>query len=282
MVIYIDVLLFVNLIINYLLLCMTALVLRRERSRLRLCLAAVLGSAMSLSILLPALPFAAALLLKLSGAAAMCRVAFRYRGLRPLVRETVFLFFAAAVVAGAAAAAEQGAAELVACNNLSVYLGVSPLALVACAALCYVVLSLWELLFTRPRAQTRPGEFTVIYGGKSVRASLIKDSGSSLCEPLSGRPVVVLDRRLAPRLLCEREFDAVAKGTLDAEAMRAAGALFIPYTSVGGRGSLAGFAGAAVEQRAGEGDKTTVDGLVLAFSEVENADGIIPAFALEG
>lgn len=280
MVIYIDVLLFVNLIINYILLCMTALVLRRERSRLRLCAASALGSIASLVILLPRLPFAAALIIKLLLAAAMCRTAFRYRGARSLLRETVFLFFGASIVAGAAAAAAESSPDTVAHNNLSVYVGASPLMLVLCAAACYIALSLWELLFSRPRASARPDDFTVTYGGRSVRVSLIKDTGSSLCEPLSGRPVLILDKRLAPRLLCERELGAVTRGALDADAMRSAGALFVPFSSIGGSGALAGFTGAGVAEA--RGDKRTAEDVVLAFGDVKNADGIIPVFALEG
>ena len=278
MVVYIDVLLFVNLVLNALLLAWVARVLHLTAVRWRLGLAAALGSLFSLTILAPPLPFALALLLKVAGAAAMCLAAFSWRGVRALAKSGVCLFAASSLVAGAAAALSGAANGSIVQGNLSVYIGVSPLLLVGAALVCYLGMAGFELLFGRPRAVSRPVTATVSIGKRSANLAVLIDSGSSLCEPLTGKPVLLLDARHAPRLLDEESLQAVREGFSAADGL--AGVFAIPYSSVGGDGLLVGFGGASIVLTGKE--PRCRDGLVAAFcGHIEGADAVLPLFSLE-
>lgn len=43
------------------------------------------------------------------------------------------------------------------------------------------------------RSARRRGELEIVYGGRSVRVSVICDSGNLLCEPISGLPCIIAD-----------------------------------------------------------------------------------------
>ena len=74
--IYIDVLLAVNIFINYFLLLAAAKFLAVRRIRLRILAASILGAAYSLTMLLPSIPMVLALLMKLAMSASLVFVAF--------------------------------------------------------------------------------------------------------------------------------------------------------------------------------------------------------------
>ena len=78
--IYIDVLLAVNIFINYFLLLAAAKFLAVKRIRLRILAASILGAAYSLTMLLPSIPMVLALLMKLVMSASLVFVAFPWGG----------------------------------------------------------------------------------------------------------------------------------------------------------------------------------------------------------
>ncbi|MBQ8144492.1 MAG: sigma-E processing peptidase SpoIIGA, partial [Butyricicoccus sp.] len=50
----------------------------------------------------------------------------------------------------------------------------------------------------------RPSEIvTITYGRRTARFLLLQDTGADLCDPISGRPALLLDRNAAKRLLPE-------------------------------------------------------------------------------
>ena len=84
--IYIDVLLAVNIFINYFLLLAAAKFLAVRRIRLRILAASVLGAAYSLTMLMPSIPMVLALLMKLAMSASLVFVAFPWGGKKQFLK----------------------------------------------------------------------------------------------------------------------------------------------------------------------------------------------------
>ena len=99
-VVYIDILLALNLFIDYLLLCATARVLHLPVTRTRLILGALVGAVSSLVILLPPLGAVMSILYKLGGALLMVPVAFRIRSFASFCKAVLALFVISALFAG--------------------------------------------------------------------------------------------------------------------------------------------------------------------------------------
>ena len=91
-VIYLDVLLIVNLFVNYFLLLSTAQFVHRRPRRLRLLLGASIGSAASALILLPNLGLVPMLAIKLVLASLIVLTSFGY-GTKAVYIKTVLIFF---------------------------------------------------------------------------------------------------------------------------------------------------------------------------------------------
>ena len=80
-VIYIDVLLALNLFIDFLLLSAVARILRLPYRRLRLVAGAAAGSAFSAVLFLPPLPAPVSILIRAACACIIIKIAFRWRAL---------------------------------------------------------------------------------------------------------------------------------------------------------------------------------------------------------
>ena len=145
-VIYIDVLIFVNIIVNYFLLRITAFFTGVSKRRGRTALAACVGSLFSLVVLLPDISIVFSLLIKIAGALVMSAAAFGIKSARHILKNTAYLFVASALLAGAViAASEWSGSNALAAKNLGIYIDLSPLTLIIAVLVVYATVSLVSL-----------------------------------------------------------------------------------------------------------------------------------------
>lgn len=253
-VIYIDVLIALNLFIDFLLLSLTARVLRRPHRRWRLVVGALCGGVCACTILLPALPLPAQALLGAAQAALLVRVAFAWHGFRGYLCEVGVLFAVSAVFAGVCQAVWffVAPAGFVVFNGV-VYYDVPPLLLVALTLLSYGVVWLYDRLTHKKVPASHSYRLTVTYGGQSATVRALHDTGNGLTDCFSGRPVVVVEREALLPLLPASLRDVRARdviGGLGGGTPQAEGATrtavnarlrLIPFRSVGGEGLLPAF-----------------------------------------
>ena len=252
-VIYIDVLLALNLWIDFILLLATARILRLPRRRWRMVLGALLGAATSCLIFLPDLPTAAATAVKLAAACVILLVAFPWRGRLPYIKAVVVFFVISTLFAGMAGAlyffaAPQGFYVV----GGVVYYDVSPLTLVLLTVVSYGALCLYDR-FTRKKASLgRDYRLLVTCGGRTAAVRALYDSGNSLTELFSGSPVAVVRRAALESVLpaevreALRDPAAFVSGEAGAGNGGAAAAVrsrlrLVPFRSVGGDGLLPAF-----------------------------------------
>ena len=220
-VIYIDVLLAVNFLVDYLLLLAVSRMLPGEVTRVSLCIGAAVGAVFSCSILLPQLAFPLRLASTLVQAAAMAAAAFGVRRRRRYFASVLLIVLAGGVYGGLMFALwfflrPQG---MIIANGF-VYLDISPAVLVAATIACYAGLTLWARLWRSGGERETHCRVTVTTECDSRSFDGIIDTGNMLAEPFSGYPVLLVT---------------------DAQLSTAAPTRVIPYTSVGGDGLLYGF-----------------------------------------
>lgn len=191
-VIYIDTLFLLNAVVDYLLLLAAARLAGEPLRRFRFALGAVLGGLYAVAIFLPGMSFLAHPACRAASAALMLVVS--YGGSRRLLRQGL-LFVALTCAFGGGVVA----IGLLGGTGLSLGHGVFYSALdlkmvLLSAAVCYGVLS---LMFRRLAAHTAAnGELVDIklkLGDSSVALTALVDTGNTLTDPVSGRPVVVAE-----------------------------------------------------------------------------------------
>lgn len=192
-VIYLDVLLALNLFIDFLLLTATAGWRHLPHRRGRLVLGAIFGAATACAVLLPVLPWWQQLGLDLLSAAGMCRVAFRWNGWQSFAKTTATLWALSAALGGVCTLLWQvfSPAGFQVVNGV-IYYDIPPLTLILLTVVSYGGLTLFER-WARPRLLGRHRyRITAEWQGKTYGFEAFYDSGNALTEPFSGRSVIVV------------------------------------------------------------------------------------------
>ncbi len=260
-VIYLDVLLALNFCMDYCILRASAAIGGHPCPVWRLCLASGLGAAYAAGcVLMPALGAAP---VRLLGCAAMAGLAFAARGTRALLRQTLLVVLVTFVFGGCVTALEQVSGTALSAGG-ALYAPVSRRALLISAALAY---GLSGVVFRGQACARRPRGETVrlCRGGRVQEVRLLVDSGNTLRDPVSGRPVLVLTRAAALRVLPEEEqflplllgADNAAELVQRAQREGAGGWRLVSFRSIGGGGLMPCFRPDAVTRE----DGSAYDGL---------------------
>ena len=190
--VYIDVLVGLNLIINYFLLLAVARILSLSFRRPRLFAGAAIGAVCSLMILAPELHPALSFLIRLALSAGIVVTAFRWNGLKQFLRETAAFYLVSFAFAGFMLIlwylfSPQG----MILKNSVVYFDVSPLTLIFLTVLSYLVILLISRLTGRRAPKELYCRIRIECSGRSCECGAKLDTGNSLREPFSNYPVAV-------------------------------------------------------------------------------------------
>lgn len=194
--VYVDVLLALNFLLDYLLLWAAQLLAKRSPKRSRIAFAAMLGALSSLIIFVPKLNAAARWGFTLLTAALLCRAAQSWLSWRSYLR-SLLGFLALSLLYGGVMLAlrlSTGGGWLLIANGV-VYFHIPPLVLVGSCALGFGMVSLHQRLFP-DLEPPKTCEATLRVLGRTLRCQALLDTGNRLTEPFSGWPVVVLEKSL--------------------------------------------------------------------------------------
>ena len=191
-VVYIDALFLLNFVVDYLLLLCAGRLAGEVLHRGRLALGAALAGAYAAAVFLPGMGFLLHPLCKL--AAAVLALLIGYGGSRRLLRVTLVFFAVSAAFAGGILAL-----ELLGGRGLTLENGVFSSAMdlrlsLLSAAGCYVVITLLfqrSARHTAARQELVPAVLTL--DGRRVALTALVDTGNTLTDPATGRPVMVAE-----------------------------------------------------------------------------------------
>lgn len=202
MTVYADVLLVINLFVNYILLSCSSGIMKRSASGGRLFLGAAAGSAYGLVIFLPELPVPAELIMRLAASALIVFCAFGYINIHMFLR-AFFTFFAVSFAFGGIMLAlwTTVAPTGMIYSNGIFYYDISLSVLAVSAIICFAVVSLISRFAARRAPRESLAAVTVSLGGKTVTTNGLIDTGNSLRENFSGYPVCTGEASVLKQLL---------------------------------------------------------------------------------
>lgn len=282
-VIYIDVLLALNLFIDFLLLSAVARILRLPPKRLRLVLGGIVGSACSCLMFLPTLPAPFSIIIKLAAACLIVRISFVWRNLILYIKELVAFLIISAMFAGIAFAIWFFAAPsgFYVINGV-VYYNISPLALTALTVVSYLAISLYDH-FTHKRIALGQDYRLLIDCGKGTAGlRTLYDTGHHVTDVFSGSSVAVVrygaietflpeDLREAISLSLEQnnssKYSEDENNTATATAVRTH-LRMIPLHTVSGTGLLPAFSPLHINLVSSKGANADITGTYIAVCRI--------------
>ena len=191
-VVYINALFLLNFVVDYLLLLCAGRLAGEVLHRGRLALGAALAGAYAAAVFLPGMGFLLHPLCKL--AAAVLALLIGYGGSRRLLRVTLVFFAVSAAFAGGILALELLGGRGLTLEN-GVFSSAMDLRLILLSAAgCYVVITLLfqrSARHTAARQELVPAVLTL--DGRRVALTALVDTGNTLTDPATGRPVMVAE-----------------------------------------------------------------------------------------
>jgi stage II sporulation protein GA (sporulation sigma-E factor processing peptidase) len=250
LIIYVDVLFVVNFFITYLLLLLTKLISKGNTKTIRLLLASFIGGLYSLVILVKELNFLITIIGKFFVSVIIVLVAFKFKRLTVFIK-TLFVFYISNIVilGGVIAIWMIFKPSGVLIRNDVVYFDISARVLLFSAFISYLIAVVVVKIYNRTVGNSEVYSLTLVKNGQEVHMYAFADTGNKLKEPFSNYPVIVADSSKIP---------------FSAERI-------IPYSSVGGEGTLNAFRPDKVIISSGKKSIET-DKVYVALSLVDSKD----------
>lgn len=193
MTIYIDVLIILNVYVNFFLLSITAKLTGSPLKPLRCIIASFYGSFYSLLILAPQLPYMVNTAIKLAAAVTVVMTAFGIHGARRLIKNSAAFYGANFLLAGAVYGVYSWLKpSFMHFSNSYFYIDFSLIILIITTAVMYFIVC----TLRRFCRSSDNEDFSVIIRvkGRIIKMKGLADTGNSLVDFFTGKPVIICSR----------------------------------------------------------------------------------------
>lgn len=236
-----DIILLENIGMNYILLMATAILLRKETKILRTLIASMLGAAYAIISYANILPIYSHLVTKVFLSVAMVYVALKPQNGKTLLKTIVLFYFVSFVFGGCAFALLYIVRPEQILMKNGVYIGTYPIKIAILAGVVGIpLLQIVARLLKNKLSNHRIYEITIHLNQKAKTVKALLDTGNLLKEPITGVPVMVVEKRALEEFIPTSildHIDEIIGGDVDNiedENMEYISKLkIIPFTSLG-------------------------------------------------
>lgn len=204
MVIYIDVLIFTNILINYCILSLTRKYLHIKTSEFRIILSSALCSLCSLTVFLQIGNFLS-LVIKLLCSALMCLIAYKMSDIKTYIKCITTVFAISVIYCGVMIIFYQALKpKNMAIINDTVYFQIQPLTLITISIAIYIIIMCISRVISSNITNTIVDLKMQVDGNEYSCIGKI-DTGSSVVEPFSRVPVIITESSVLNGLKCKNQ-----------------------------------------------------------------------------
>ena len=208
--IYVDVLVVINIFINYFLLSAASLIVRLKPKRIRLAAGAFTGGAYSLVIFLPNIPNVLSVFMNFCMSVLLVLIGFAPKKITVFIKEFAAFFAVNFIFAGLMLAVwlvfkPSGMVY----NNAAVYFDIDVKLLVLSTVVCYAVLTLFSKLLKRYSPDDKLFDVKLCNKGAAVFTKALFDTGNLLSDGFSDTPVIIAERSVVKKLVPEGIFSFI-------------------------------------------------------------------------
>ncbi len=231
-----------NIIINWLLLSLTSKITGGYGKQKRIVLGAILSGFFSLYILLPQSIFIVELVIKTAICLLTVFITFGFINIKDFILKSAVFFGVTLIFCGGVLLFfEIFKPRGIVINNGTVYFNISPTVLIISALISYLCIILYKKLIKRNYGESEKIKITLIYENTEKEVTALIDSGNSLSDPLSFRPVIIISSTACTDLLGYTVSAEIKENIKNVPK----GFRLIPASTINGKGILPAFTGSA-------------------------------------
>ncbi len=234
LVVYADILIILNIIVDYFLILASASLLHIKPKLYRIIFASVIGGISSLYIFAPDLGFFMGIIYRIVICLLMSLTAFGFRGIKQYLRASGILMLVTCGYGGIMTAVytllkPNGMAV----GNSVVYFNISPAVLIGASVASYILFSIISSIFARTSKLAERCKITITAEDESITIDGIIDTGNSINDIFGNSEVIIADSKYIESLLGGTDPNKNEKLKSRYRIM--------PCSTVSGNGTLEGF-----------------------------------------
>lgn len=263
--IYLDVLIVLNIYVNFFLLKGTARFLHLPLKFSRCTISSVFGSLFSLTILLPDMNIVISMLIKLTAAVLITAVCFGIKNKGQYVKILIYFYIINFIFAGIMGFLYSCLKpSFMAFNNAYFYVDFSLLSLVVFTAAAYLILTVVRRIMDKSTEIKGQYSIKIFFKSNEYNIPALADTGNSLADNFSGKPVVICNYKDIG--FNEEIFEKSPEELYMEYSMRV-----IPYSTIGNNGLIPVFSPESVEIVCGENNVRKKADVLIGISKNSSA-----------
>lgn len=278
MTVYLDVVMLENLSMNYIILFATGYLMKIKMKQLRLILSSLLGGIYAVVAYLEILPIYSSLFMKIILSIVMVYAAFHPKGIKNLCKQLVIFYLTSFAFGGCAFFLLYFIRPQDILMRNGVYVGTYPIKIALLGGIVgfIVVYIAFKVVKTKLRKKDIVYTVEIKIGEKVLKVNAMLDTGNMLKDPISGMPVIVVEKAKLYSLLPSKLLDNIeqmiggdGESLIDQIEEKDIWAKFrmIPFSSVGKQnGIMLGFKADEVTIEKDEGVQTRKDVIIGIFN----------------
>lgn len=197
MIVYADVLILVNFVVNYFILRLTAKLDKTHYLRYRIILGSFMGGIFSLYIFLPKQHPVLEVIFRIVTASVITLIAFGFKNTRAFLRRVFIMLITTFVYAGIV----MGIWLLfrtnkIVINNSVVYFDISAIQLIIVFTITYIVITFAEFIFRRNTVSAASCKLNINIEGRILKLTAIFDTGNSVTDLFTEADTVIVDKTI--------------------------------------------------------------------------------------
>ena len=285
MTVYIDVVLIENLIMNYIILLATGIVLKTKIKNIRLIIASFIGAMYSIMAYIVTIEIYSNFFFKILLSIIIVHISFNPGNIKTLCKQIIVFYLVSFVFGGAAFALIYIVKPQDILMKNGLFLGTYPLKTVIIAAIVafLIIIITFKIVKSKLSKKDMYKEINILIEGKQITVKAMVDTGNMLKEPISGKPVIVVEHTCFDEILPKdilNNLEKILGGDLEniseeTKSKYITKLKFIPFSSLGRQnGMLIGISPQYIEIiEEGEKLKKIKDVMIGIYNKSLTKDG---------
>lgn len=235
-VVYADILIILNFIINYLLLKAESMITGQNYKTIRLIISSFIGSLFSLTIFINKIHPIFNIVTKLIYITIIILIVTEIKSLKNFLKHFFAFLSVNFIFSGIMLAINILLfPNLSVYNNGIIYFDIDILSLIIISVICYLLIWVITKITNNKTPPKCVYDIAIKYKGRAVKGKALFDSGNTLCDCFSGKPVVIAEKDLIIKLTNKEEFENLKNYRL------------IPFSTISGKSILPAFMPDSIE-----------------------------------
>ena len=195
MTIYIDVVLIENLIMNYIILLATGIIIKTKIKHLRLILGSLIGAIYTIITYIITIKIYSNFFLKILLSIIIIYVAFNPQNIKNMWKQLIVFYLTSFVFGGAAFALIYVVKPQDILMRNGLFLGTYPLKTVILSAIIafIIIIVTFKIVKSKISKKDMYKDVRILFEGKQIKLKAMLDTGNLLKEPITGKPVIVVE-----------------------------------------------------------------------------------------